>query len=297
MKKTKLFSIAGLAACAVLALNLTSCGDDSTNDSGTAPIGGYNTSDEIASSNLVAKFSFEDNLTDAKGNITGGNASGTSYAAGAKGKAWQGSSAGYALFTSVGSKITGMQSTTISSWVKTSAHADGAESWFQLLNDSNWIGNLFILQESGKAGNDSTRIKFTLNNWNATAWKEQWTDLGGAENRMKIGNDAWHHVVCSYDASTSKVAMYVDGVKMNLPASFTDKFQDDPAKGGAPLGAMSFKNATKFVFGCYKQHLPGGKPDSWMKNYDGGLDEFRIYDKALADSDVTALYQLEKAGR
>lgn len=297
MKKTKLFSIAGFAACAVLALNLTSCGDDSTNDSGTAPIGGYNTSDEIASSNLVAKFSFEDNLTDAKGNITDGTASGTSYVAGAKGKAWQGSSAGYALFTTVGSKITGMQSTTISSWVKTSAHADGAESWFQLLNDSNWIGNLFILQESGKSGNDSTRIKFTLNNWNATAWKEQWTDLGGAENRMNIGNDAWHHVVCSYDASTSKVAMYVDGVKMNLPASVTDKFQDDPAKGGAPLGAMSFKNATKFVFGCYKQHLPGGTPDSWMKNYDGGLDEFRIYDKALADSDVSALYQLEKAGR
>jgi hypothetical protein len=297
MKKTKLFSIAGLAACAVLALNLSSCSDDATNDSGTAPIGGYNTSDEIASGNLVAKFSFEDNVTDAKGNITGGNATGTSFVAGAKGKAWQGATAGYVLYTSVGSKITAMQSTTISSWVKTSAHADGAESWFQLLNDSNWIGNLFILQESGAAGNDSTRIKFTVNNWNATAWKEQWTDLGTGANRMKIGNDAWHHVVCSYDASTSKVAMYVDGVKMNLPASVTDKFQDDPAKGGAPLGALAFKNATKFVFGCYKQHLPGGTPDAWMKNYDGGLDEFRIYDKALADSDVSALYQLEKAGR
>ena len=120
-----------------------------------------------------------------------------------------------------------------------------------------------------------------MNNWNATAWKEQWTDLGSA-NRIKIGNDAWHHVVCSYDASTSKVAMYVDGVKLNLPASITDKFQDDPAKGGAPLGALAFKNATKFVFGCYKQSLPGGTPDA--------------YDKALADADVNALYQLEKAG-
>jgi len=296
MKKTKLFSIAGLATCAILAVNLTSCGDDSSNDSGNAPIGGYNTSDEVAATNLVAKFSFEDNVDDAKGNITSGTAAGTSFFAGAKGKALQGASNGYVLYTGVNSKITGMQSTTISSWVKTSPHADGAESWFQLLNDSNWIGNLFILQESGTAGNDSTRIKFTVNNWNATAWKEQWTDLGSA-NRIKIGNDAWHHVVCSYDASTSKVAIYVDGVKMNLPASITDKFQDDPTKGGAPLGALAFKNATKFVFGCYKQSLPGGTPDGWMKNYDGGLDEFRIYDKALADADVNALYQLEKAGR
>ncbi|NBX65083.1 MAG: LamG domain-containing protein, partial [Bacteroidetes bacterium] len=56
-------------------------------------------------------------------------------------------------------------------------------------------------------------------------------------------------------------------------------------------------NATKFVFGCYKQSLPGGTPDAWMKNYDGGLDEFRIYSKALADADVKALYDLEKAGK
>jgi hypothetical protein len=86
-------------------------------------------------------------------------------------------------------------------------------------------------------------------------------------------------------------------VKRNLPASISDKFQSDPAMGGLPLGTLAFKNATKFVFGCYKQSLPGGTPDPWMKNFSGALDEFRIYDKALADADVTALYQLEKAGR
>ena len=63
------------------------------------------------------------------------------------------------------------------------------------------------------------------------------------------------------------------------------------------MGALAFKNATKFVFGCYKQSLPGGTPDAWVKNYDGGLDEFRIYSKALADADVKALYDLEKAGK
>jgi hypothetical protein len=34
-----------------------------------------------------------------------------------------------------------------------------------------------------------------------------------------------------------------------------------------------------------------------MKHYDGGLDEFRIYDKALAAADVKSLFDLEKAGK
>lgn len=293
MKKIKLFPMAILFAVSALTFSLTSCNGD---DDDPINANGYNASDEIAASNLVAKFSFENNVDDAKGNITGRTAVGTSFIAGAKGQAWQGASNGYVLYTSVSSAVSGLQSVTISSWVKTKAHTDGAKSWFQLLNDSNWIGNLFILQESGAVGNDSTRIKFTMNNWNATAWKEQWTELSG-ENRIIIGNDAWHHVVCTYDAASSKVAVFVDGNKMKLPAGTTDKFQDDPTKGGAPLGNLAFKNATKFVFGCYKQNLPGGAPDAWMKNYDGGLDEFRIYNKALADADVKSLYDLEKAGK
>lgn len=294
MKKLKLFPMALLFAAA-LTFSIASCDDDDDDDDDNTA-GGYSASDQVGAANLVAKFSFENNVDDAKGNITGGTASGTSFIAGAKGQAFKGSSNGYVLYTGVNSAITGLKSLTISSWVKTSAHTDGAESWFQLLNDSNWIGNLFLLQESGAVGNDSTRIKFTMNNWNATAWKEQWTELAN-ENRIKIGNDEWHHVVCSYDAATSKLAVYVDGYKRNLPAGVTDKFQDDPTKGGAPLGNLAFKNATKFVFGCYKQNLPGGSPDAWMKNYDGGLDEFRIYSKALADADVKALYELEKDGK
>lgn len=294
--KKQIFSITGFVAAALLALTFTSCSDDNKKDNATLPNGSYNTSDDVAADNLVAKFSFENDVTDAKGNITGGAATGTSFVAGAKGQAWQGASAGYVLYSGVSSKVIGIESTTISTWVKTAAVSTGAESWFQVLNDSNWIGNLFIIQESGAMGNDSTFIKFKVDNWKATNWKEQWTELNN-EKRIKIADNTWHHVVCSYDALTSKVAIYVDGVKRDLPASVTDKFQDDPTKGGLPFGSLAFKNATKFVFGCYKQNLPGGAPDTWMKNFTGALDEFRIYNKALADADVTALYQLEKAGR
>ncbi|MFN6047206.1 MAG: hypothetical protein ACK45C_04255, partial [Bacteroidota bacterium] len=184
MKKIKLFPLAALLAASALTFTVTSCGEETPDDDNTS--GGYTTSDEVASANLVAKFSFENNVDDAKGNITGGTASGTSFVAGAKGQAWKGASNGYVLYTGVSSAISGLKSLTVASWIKTTNHMDGAESWFQLLNDSNWIGNLFVLQESGATGNDSTRIKFTMNNWNATAWKEQWTELAN-ENRIKIG--------------------------------------------------------------------------------------------------------------
>ena len=295
MKKHNLLTIATLAAAAVAIPFVSSCKDDPEPE---PPIGGggYTSSDEVAADNLVAKFSFEGNMDDAKGNITGGSSENVSFGAGAKGQAFQGAANGYALYSSVSSAISGLQSVTVSTWVKTSAHTSGAESWFQLLNDSNWIGNMFILQESGTPGNDSTRIKFTVNNWNAPAWKEQWMDLSGT-NRMVIGDDMWHHVVCSYDAASSMAAFYVDGVKMNLPDGVTKRYGSDPTAGGEGLGALSFKNATRFVFGCYKQSLPGGTPDGWMMNYDGGLDEFRMYNKALADADVKALYDLEKVGK
>jgi hypothetical protein len=294
MKKIKLFPLAVLFAASALTFSVTSCGDDNDDEDNTTT--GYKASDEVASANLVAKFSFENNVDDAKGNITGGTASGTSFIAGAKGQAWKGASNGYVLYTGVSSAISGLQSVTISSWVKTSAHTDGAESWFQLLNDSNWIGNMFVLQENGAAG-DSVRIKFNVNKWDAPAWKEQWMELGG-DNRMVIGDGNWHHVVISYDAVSSKAAFYVDGKEMTMPEGITNRYGDDPTNGGAPLGPLKFKNATRFVFGCFKQHLPnGGTPDGWMKHYDGGLDEFRIYDKALAAADVKSLFDLEKAGK
>jgi hypothetical protein len=37
-----------------------------------------------------------------------------------------------------------------------------------------------------------------------------------------------------------------------------------------------------------------GCSDGWMLNYTGLMDEFRIYNAALSDNEVVALYKLEK---
>jgi hypothetical protein len=42
----------------------------------------------------------------------------------------------------------------------------------------------------------------------------------------------------------------------------------------------------------FQQRLgaPWGAPDGWMLNYTGLMDEFRIYNAALSDNEVVALY-------
>ena len=55
-------------------------------------IGGYENSDDVAAAHLVSKFSFDENLEDSKGNITGLDAMNIAYANGVKGNAYQGSS-------------------------------------------------------------------------------------------------------------------------------------------------------------------------------------------------------------
>jgi hypothetical protein len=51
------------------------------------------------------------------------------------------------------------------------------------------------------------------------------------------------------------------------------------------------------VLGGFLAKITGASTDSWQGNLTGQLDEVRIYNKALTDAEISALYQLEKAGR
>jgi hypothetical protein len=85
--------------------------------------------------------------------------------------------------------------------------------------------------------------------------------------------------------------MYVNGEKFNLPADKTNLQKD-----GAPFGPLSFVDVSGFIIGGFQQQL-SGTPDDWMKNYSGLLDEFRIYNKALSDTEISAIFKLEGKGR
>ena len=76
-----------------------------------------------------------------------------------------------------------------------------------------------------------------------------------------------------------------------LPADKTDL-----ENNGVPFGALEFVDASGFIIGGFQQHL-SGTPDGWMNTYSGLLDEFRIYNKALSDLEISAIFKLEGKGR
>ena len=87
--------------------------------------------------------------------------------------------------------------------------------------------------------------------------------------------------------------------KLDLPASIAKRYTNDPASGGVGYGDLANSSVSKFIIGGFQQHLgaPWGAADGWMLNYTGLMDEFRIYNAALSDNEVVALYKLEKDNR
>ncbi len=49
---------------------------------------------------------------------------------------------------------------------------------------------------------------------------------------------------------------------------------------------------TRIRFGAWAQQV-AGNPEGWMTFYRGMVDEFRVYNKALTEAEILALYQAE----
>lgn len=200
------------------------------------------------------------------------------YDQGIHGKALKGATDGWIEYPSP-SLASDLKSFTVSFWINTSKHDGGAQNVFMIPNTGDFWGNMFMLIEGNNGPTDSMLIKFHF--------AGQWIEFLN-ENRLPNMYGAWRHLVFTYDTGTSKFYAYLDGAKLNLPPSMTDR-----QLNGAPLGDnFSFKNVSKFIIGGYQQHLgsPWSTPEAWMLNYTGLLDQFRVYGVALSDAEISELH-------
>lgn len=295
----KIYRTAVFFSCA-FALTLISCNEDldSNEPIPYEPIGGFVNSDEIKPDNLIVKMSFEDNLNDSKGNITGSTANSITFEEGKKGKAYKGSASGYAAFSNVSNAVSGLTSVTTAMWIKTTQHTGGAQCLFMLPKTTDFWGNIFALIEGTDQTSMQLKVHLQKDVTPSIPWSGQWIDHAGA-NRIQNMYGEWKHLVWTYNESTSKYSLYVNGSRVELPASLSDRLTNDTASGGVPLGALASSNVQGFILGGYQQHLgsPWGTPDGWMLNYTGLMDEFRMYNTALNDNEVKSLYLLEKQNR
>lgn len=175
---------------------------------------------------------------------------------------------------------------TIAFWEKNSVPVGSPQFLFSLASKDYWHQSaLFALVDHQGAGSTSTDAVVKL------AVQDQWFEFTPSNGRMpgNLLNGDWHHVVFVYDQSTSMLSYYVDGKPLtNLKPS-----QTNVTNNGTPRGALSFANIYGFVLGGWNKHanLGNGAPtDDWIQSWQGGLDQFRLYGKALSASEVQALY-------
>ncbi|WP_291099767.1 MULTISPECIES: LamG-like jellyroll fold domain-containing protein [unclassified Flavobacterium] len=325
MKKNKYIF---LFASVIASQFFGSCNGDSI-DKVNSPIayekiGGYNTSDDVAASNLVSKLSFENNLTDSKGAITRAVSTNVAYATGKKGMAYSGSSSQerYAVGNATAA-ITALNDFTFSFWMNTANTVDpatagqgkGAQGIFTVVRPTQFWGGLNLFLDNPDAANPNRiLLKVDLENGrNGVAWQSQ-----GVTMYLDNSLNTWVHIVISYNSSTSKLTFYTNGA---LSAN-VNRFAYAPAGGvigSAPLFADNpgsidnINNAPKYgvfqmvgtngkiVFGTHQFDTTppqnNGGPQGWATSYAGLLDEFRIYNSALSINEVSALYKLEKDNR
>lgn len=260
--------------------------------------GGFTNSDQIASSNLVAYWSFDNNLTDMVSKKDAINA-GTTFTPGIKGGAYKGSNTSYATFAP-SAVIQNLKSFSVAFWMNSPANT-GAIGIFSLANTKDFWGSLDIYQDNGGSG-DKAVLKVHLNNANVP-WAGQFTDT-------KVTFNKWNHITVTYDAATSKLNIYEGANALGVNSAGNPGGTVGPVLHGSdpgappvtPYGEIKFVNATAIAFGAFQfQTDPSlttsATAQTWATDFAGTLDEFRIYNRALTAQEVSALVTLERQGR
>jgi hypothetical protein len=169
---------------------------------------------------------------------------------------------------------------TVATWLKNSVPTGGkAQFLFSLVNSGNWCNcNMFALFDHTNSGAtaDSAVIKFHIVDNKGDKWFEL---VGG--NRMKgIYDGNWHHLAFVYDEVTSNMTFYRDGAAYHtVNWGGHGKIDITPATVG------------NFILGGMNKHAGvAGPTDDWMQSWQGGIDQFRLYNKALSAAEVQSLF-------
>lgn len=267
---------------AAVTLGISSCQKEFDTNS-YAPalnINGYTSSKQVAPSNLIAHWGFDDTLIDSVSNTAGVN-KGTTFSAGVKGRALQGATDSYVL-SAPSAKVTSLKSFTITEWINTPAPTNGIIGIFSLSNKSQFWGNLEMFIENGSSNTDG-KIKVVITN-NGSG------DKGFLIDKLQNLFGSWNAIAVSYDQTTSLLKIYVNGSRV---AS---------TKIDGITGPLNFVNSGNIVFGSVQfQTTPsqttGATKQDWASFLVGQVDEVRIYDKALSDVEIGSLSKLEGRGK
>ena len=293
---------------AVLSATLFAC-SSKNDDVVLPPIGGYNTSNDVAAANLKASWGFEGTLNEGISSTAPSTSLRSSFVTGIKGQALKLDS-GYVLYPTIPALNTSnFGSFTVSNWIFTQNQGNGSRptSVFTLTlsptAQTDWnSGPINMYLENGRptSYNDTLVLHSAISTYptGSRLGGDNINDYGIRETEFKTlkGANKWVHYVLRYDGVGSFIDIYANGV---LISNSNFRFRNIAGVGIGPI---------VFPSGAQTQVLLGGFPNSttgfanstlqtWHGLFRGNIDQLRLYNKALSVDEISALYQLELAGR
>ncbi|WP_162086679.1 LamG domain-containing protein [Chryseobacterium aquaeductus] len=207
----------------------------------------------------------------------------TNSITGITGKAMQGEGLKHIVYAKPNDWISASKSFTVAFWFKLNGQTknnngnNGPEYIFSVpSSNGHWSGaQAMLFFETNATG---TQIKFPVVDKNMA---DTWFTWEGNNAVPGIADNTWKHCALAYDANTSKMTLYINGVANTNQATWTNH------------GNINMNNATANAFrlGAGPKTVNNDAADDWLRStWKGGLDQFRLYDVALSTTEVQALY-------
>ncbi|MFZ2904708.1 MAG: hypothetical protein WAZ98_00775 [Cyclobacteriaceae bacterium] len=315
MKKTIKYLLTGCVALGMGAFTLVSCGGDDE----LPKIDGYNNSDEVAADNLLANWTFDGTYEEDESGaepLAGGDGTfGTvGFESGQIGQALK-LTAGALRYPNIAALNTAdaLQNYTVSMWVKIKNNKGTASEGYSMLfglfpdadteenkGDFMW-GNINMAAETGWFAGanpqpDTLVLKghFVIKNTDGS--------INGQDNRPDPrGNPPfgvfkhtgeWVHFVARWNSTTRQFHIFGNGVSIGKYFQRGDAPPALPLRMNVPCSPV-FGNGATTALG-----FPNGvDQQTWSPMATASIDDVRVYNTALSDAEVTALFNLGSAGR
>jgi hypothetical protein len=245
---------------------------------------------------LKSFWSFENNLDDAGENNLTATSTNVSYVAGINGQAAKIGAGGYILLPAVSDTneypngykglpadtLKNLGSYTLSFWMNgVGPVKGGAQGLFSISNKAEYWGNLDLFLENHDNGSEAFLKVHMFNAGVATGNGDEW-----AEVKIPNALNKWTHIAVTYNATNSQISIFADG----QPTEIAGK-----VLGGGNYGKIKFNNFNGMVLGTYQFQTNPSLTDShgaetWARSFNGALDQFRIYNRALSAAEITELF-------
>ena len=290
-----LFSIIAFSACTKANYN------DSVVKGDPPPVpGGYTNSSQVASSNLLAYWNFDGNNSETKSSTAPLIVNNASFITGLKGQALH-LNQGYLLYPTIGalSSTNGLASCSVSLWINDIANNGSTFSEFFTLardttKETDWLDIINMGIETGHPVSDPIDFHTWIGTYPTGTRNggDNINDYGNVgQDYQRVDNiPKWTHYVMRYDAATENIDLFANNIRVS-----NNNFRH---RGG--LGPIVTPTPTQVVIGAFSNastHFSRSPTLGFHGLLNGSIDELRVYNKALSDVEISALFQLEKQGR